>query len=307
MIYAMGANMKKKGIHQIKEIAERQGISHGMMFLLNGRVVNSGIRKIISICFLILLTLSLTACVSSGEREKGKEDVNQGKKLIREYVKETYGDKAKVSDLTPYFIARDSSAVPDVNRYARGYVKATVSKDNKDFDILYNVWTNEVLTQEYNTAIQDSFITYANDIIQTANFVNCKMEVSLVGSEGNYISGFLKPEAKTCEDLLSEDISLTLTFRSVNSDFGAISQKEWSELMSSFRKNNTEGQLFAVFVNYEDEKGYEAGEEIDYFEEINYNTSSVNYINEKAMIDVKNIIYADYHGYIQELRSEPSS
>jgi hypothetical protein len=276
-------------------------------YRLNGRVDNSGMKKLISICLLFLLTLSLTACVSSGEKEKGKEDVNKGKKLIREYVKETYGDNAKVSDLTPYFIARDSSAVPDVNRYARGYVKATVTTDNKDFDILYNVWTNEVLTQENNTAIQDSFITYANDIIQTSNFVNCKMEVSLIGSEGNYISGFLKPDTKTCEEILSEDISLTLTFRSVNSDFGVISQKEWSELMSSFLKKNTEGKLFAVFVNYENEKGYEAGEDIDYFEEINYNTSSVNYINENAMIDVKNIIYADYHGYIQELRSEPIS
>lgn len=299
--------MKKKDIHQIKEIAEGLGIPHGTFSLVVTRAVNSIIKKLISVGFLFLLTLSLTACVSSGEREKGKEDVNKGKKLIREYVKETYGDKAKVSDLTPYFIARDSSAVPDVNLYARGYVKATVTTDNKDFDILYNVWTNEVLTQEYNTAIQDSFITYANDIIQTANFINCKMEVSLIGSEGNYISGFLKPDVKTCEGLLSEDISLTLIFQAVNSDFGVISQKEWSELMSSFLKNNTEGKLFAVFVNYENEKGYEAGEDIDYFEEINYNTSSVNYINEKAMIDVKNIIYADYHGYIQELRSEPSS
>ena len=130
--------MKKKGIHQIKERAERLGVSHGMLpYILNGRVDNSGMKKIISICLFFLLTLSLTACVSSGEKEKGKEDVNKGKKLIREYVKETYGDNAKVSDLTPYFIARDSSAVPDVNRYARGYVKAKVTTDNKDFDILY--------------------------------------------------------------------------------------------------------------------------------------------------------------------------
>jgi len=42
------------------------------------------------------LTLSLTACVSNGEREKGKDEVNKGKKLIREYVKETYGDNTKV-------------------------------------------------------------------------------------------------------------------------------------------------------------------------------------------------------------------
>lgn len=300
--------MKNNGTTKIKHRAERLESSYDTLpFVISSNTDNFRIKRLISICFLLLLTLSSTACVSSGEREKGNEDVKEGKKLIREYVKDTYGDKAKISDLTPYFIARDSSAVPDINRYARGYVKATVTTDKKEFDILYNVRTDEVLTKEYNSAIQDSFITYANDIIQTANFVNCNMEVSLEGSEGSYISGFLRPDVKTCEDLLAEDISLTLTFRSINSDFEVISQKEWSELMSSFLKNNAEGKLFAVFVNYENEKSYEAGEDINYFEEINYNTSSVDYINEKAMLDVKNIIYADYHGYIQELRSEPSS
>lgn len=249
-------------------------------------------KKIILIGYVLILVLSLTACISSEERARGKEQVRENKKIIKEYVRETYGKKAKASDFKTVFVWESSgSTVPNLSQIASGFVKATVSIGNTKFDIIYHVHTKEVLTNENIPAIQASFLSYANEVLQSANLVDCEMSISSHDMLLRNIPDFVKPEIKTYEEMLSSgDYTITLTCRSINSDFDNISEERWEQLIPPFSEEKEESNVYMIFVNYEDEEMYKAKLDKDYMFDIN-----TPYKNEREKLKegTKDIIYVD--------------
>ncbi len=266
-------------------------------------------KKITLFGFITLLLFSLTACISTEEREKGKEDLKKGEKLIREYVRETYGRKAKASDFkTCYAYERYDSTVPNFDKVASGFVKATVSTDDNEFDIIYNVHTDEVLTKENISAVMDSFLEYGKEKVKAAEFVDCKMELHSRKYEDTYISSFLMPGIKTYKELLeSGEYSIRLTYRSIDSDYDGIKKEEWENVIASFQ--NTESHVMMLFVNFKEKEGFQTDTIYDYFDEIDYDTSIdgsvLEYsISERALKNAKNIIYANNSGDVMELKEK---
>lgn len=270
-------------------------------------------KKIVLLSYMLLLTLSLTACISAKEREKGDETVRNGKKYIKEYVRETYGKKARVTDLKPYYIRTYSTAVPSLNKVATGYVQATVTIGDKEFDILYNIYFDEVLTKENIDVLEDSFNSYADSKLQTVHFNSCHINISYFNQLDQCISGFLKPDITTYEELLSGGkYSIDLTYRTINSDFLSVTEEDWKELMHPFTNLKTDCFFEFLFVNYKDEEGFNEETDENYFLDINYD-SFKNYRSfiyskyESTTQYTKNIIYSNSSGDIKELKSKPQS
>lgn len=254
-------------------------------------------KKIIGIGCILILMLSLTACISDDERDKGKENVKVGQKLIKEYVRETYGKKAKVSDLKPiYKRGKYDSTVPSFTKIASGFVKATVTTKDSKFDILYNVNTKNVLTQENISAVQDSFLTYANDVLQSGNLVDCEMILYSEKIDDHYISSFIEPDITTYEELIATgEYKIELTYRSINSDFDNISEENWQQLISSFSGEGTEHKVYMLFVNYKDKESYKAEADQNYYRYI----EKPYYETEEAIEYTKDILYINSEGFIQ--------
>lgn len=245
--------------------------------------------KVIS-CIIILLFL-LTACVSDAEREKGKENLKEGKILIKEYVRNTYGEDAKASDFKEIYIReRYDSTVPNLNRIASGYVHAAVSIDDIKFEILYNVYTDEVLTNKNMGIIQNSFLSYVNDKLQLNNVIDCQISLYAKAMDVPHMSNFIEPDIMTYEELVSLDkYNIELTCRCINSDFDNITEQKWQQLLPPYVNETTECSVEIVVVNFEDEEGYEAEAEHDFFEVIN--SEILYYASEEAKQYTKNIIY----------------
>jgi hypothetical protein len=241
----------------------------------------------------------LTACISEAERENGNEDLRKGKILIKEYVRETYGKKAKASDYETCYIRRDTgSTVPNFDKVSSGYVKATVSTDDEQFDILYNVYTNEVLSKENIDAIKESFCSYVNDeVLQIDNFNNIDMTIYSLNISDPDISGYIEPSITNYRDLISSrNYTMELTFRYVDSDFDSITDEKWRKIIYSFIRDGVD----LIFVNYKDKESYEAQKDENYYNYIDSQTPY--YETEEASTYTKDIIYINTSGDIQEYK-----
>lgn len=248
-------------------------------------------KKVMLIGYVLILVLSLTACISSEERTKGKEQVRENKKIIKEFVRETYGKKAKATDFKTVFVWESrGSTVPNLSQIASGFVKAAVSIGDTKFDVIYHVHTKEVHTNENIPAIKATFLSYANEVLQSANLVDCEMSISSHDMLLHNIPDFVKPEIKTYEEMLSSgDYTITLTCRSINSDFDNISEERWEQLIPPFYDEEEKGtNVYMIYVNYEDEEGYKAKLNEDYMNRIY--TASKNEM-EKLKEGTKDIIF----------------
>lgn len=250
-------------------------------------------KKICLIGYLVVLLMVLTSCISAEERKQGKEDVRVGKKLIKEYVKQTYGKRAKVSDYEAVYIsASTGSVVPNLSRNASGYVKATVKMKNNTFDIMYHVKTDEVLTSENIGRIQDSFLNYSKDILPFEGVMDCNMEVDFMLYYEQYIDGFLRPEIKSYKDLVDAgEYHVKLTLRCINQDVMSILQMQWEQFLSPFFSTNTESTIYMILVNYKDEEGYQAEADTDYYSTLG--TTTAYYATEEATKYAQDILYID--------------
>lgn len=261
-------------------------------------------KKIRLFSYMILLLLSLTACISDAERQNGKEAVKEGKKLIREYVSETYGKSAKASDFKPcYVYERYDSTVPNLNKIASGYVKATIAVNDTKFDILYNIHNDEVLTKEHIGTVQESFSTYADGILQSGNIIDCKMTLYSMLKEDDYLSGFIAPDIMNYKDLVATgEYVINLTFRCINPDFDSITEEKWKQLISQLYSVKTDSQVNMLFVNYKNEEEFKAEAEKDYF--AYHDADSPYYATEEAAQHAENILYMDFNGDKQVLKGE---
>lgn len=267
-------------------------------------------KKIVLISSIMILLLSLTACVNDVERKKGEQDVRDGKKLITAYAKKTYGKSAKASKFRPYYVRVDrGSTVPNFDEAASGCVKATVSVENTNFEILYNLATGAVVTNRNIGALKDSFCTYANDILQSVNIIDCATEI-YSKERKPYILNFIKPDITTYKELISTDeYDVKITFRSIKSDYEKIAKDEWETFTSLFYESDA--KISILFVNYKDEEAYKAETDKNlyardhYFDLIEYNQyGPVHYsVPEDKAKNAKNIIYADSR-YVVELTDD---
>jgi hypothetical protein len=254
----------------------------------------------------MILLLSFTACVSDVERKKGEQDVSDGKKLINEYVKKTFGENAKASEFKPYYVRVDrGSTVPNFEEAASGCVKATVSDKNTKFEILYNLVTGDVLTNQNIGSIKDSFCTYANDVLQSVNIIDCSIE-TYAKDRKPYVLNFIKPDIKNCKELISTgEYDVKITFRSIKSDYQKIVKDKWETFTSLLNESDT--KISILFVNYKDEEAYKAetGQYIfnHYFDSIDYDEYGPNYysIAQEKSKNAKNIIYSDSR-YVIDLK-----
>lgn len=262
-------------------------------------------KKIIISC-VILLLLSLTACVSEAEGKKGNEDVSKGKKLINEYVKLTYGEDAKASDFEACYIdERYDSVVPNFNKIASGFVKATVSVDDNKFDMIYHVNTDEVLTKENIAVVQDSFFSYVNEKQLLNNLINCGMSIYSTEIDDPYISEYIEPDITNYQELVeSGKHRISLVYRCINSDFEAITEEQWEELAAPFLNHETEGLVAMIFVNFIDEKGYEAEIDKDFHDYFEYDVETPYYATDKAAQNIKNVVYINQEGDVEVLKGE---
>ncbi len=250
----------------------------------------------------ILLTLfSLTACVSDEERRQGNADVRRGRELITDYVQEVYGKEAKAYDFKAcYVLRRYDSVVPNFDKIASGYVKATVSVSNRVFDMIYHVNTREVLTKENIPAIQDEFLAYVNETLPPANFVDCKMRLYNRNIEDTYIEEFIKPDILTYKELIETgEYMLELTFRSTASDFDSITEQQWKKAIYPFNGVRSGSQVHMLFVNYKDENGYKLEENTGYYLYIEDLTDY--YERESSRKSIDDMVYINYDGDFQVL------
>lgn len=251
-------------------------------------------KKIILINCIFILMFSLTACISETEKKQGKEEVKSGEILIKEYVRQTYGEDARVSDIKPCYIdERNGSTVPNFNKITSGYVKAAIS-DHTTFDMLYNINTNEVLTKENIGTVEDSFLSYAKEVLQI-NLIDCGISVYSTAIDDPYIAGFIEPGIMTYKELVSTGkYRIQLTYRCIDSDLDIITEDTWRQLTAPFLNEDTEGMVEMAFVNFNDKEGYEAAADQDFFFYIDGDTPY--YASEKAGQYAKNVIYINQKG-----------
>ena len=250
---------------------------------------------------ILLMLFSLTACVSNEERRQGNADVRRGRELITDYVQEVYGKEAKAYDFKAcYVLSRYDSVVPNFDKIASGFVKATVSANNKVFDMIYHVNTREVLTKENIPAIEDEFLAYVNKTLPSANFVDCKMRLYNRNIEDTSIEEFIKPDILTYKELVETgEYMLELTFRSTASDFDSITEQQWRKAIYPFNGVRTGSQVHMLFVNYKDENGYKEEEKTGYYLYIEDLTEY--YERESSIKNIKDMVYITYDGDFQVL------
>lgn len=260
--------------------------------------------------------LSLIGCVSEKQKAEGKKELKIGKPLIKQYVKNTYGKKAKVTDIKPYYVREShDSTVPSFQKIAAGYVKGKVSLSDTKFDMLYNIYRDEVLTKENIGAVEQSFCSYASDVLQFSHFVDCHMTLrqkDVQDAADISLGGFLKPDTKTYRDIVAnERRSVELIFQAIDGDLQQIPEEKWRQLLEPFqvadKETNTDAgtngglemgsHVSMVFVDYKDEETYEAHKDHSYSYYVDSTTP--NYASDKPAPFAKSIIYGDYQGQLE--------
>lgn len=259
---------------------------------------------------------SLMGCVSEEQKADGKKELKIGKPLIKQYVRNTYGKQAKLSNIEPYYVReRYDSTVPNFNKVAAGYVKGTVALSDTKFDMLYNIYRDEVLTKENIAAVEESFCSYASDVLQFNRFVDCQMamrEKDAQDAADISLGGFLKPETKTYRDLVvNERRSVELIFQSIAGNLQYIPEEKWRQLLEPFQVAAKETETGAsadgelemgshvsmVFVDYKDEEAYKAQKDQHYFYYIDSTTPY--YASDRPTPYVNNIVHGDYRGHLE--------
>jgi hypothetical protein len=273
-------------------------------------------KKIIHLTAIFIFMLSLIGCVSEEQKAEGKKELKIGKPLIKQYVKNTYGKKAKVTNIKPYYVRESSdSTVPNFQKIAAGYVKGTVSLSDTKFDMLYDIYRDEVLTKENIGAVEQSFCSYASDVLPFSRFVDCQMAVrekDVTDAADISLGGFLKPDTKTYRDLVAnERRSVELIFQSIAGDLKQIPEEQWQQLLAPFQVADKDTETDAsgddeltmgshvsmLFIDYKDKEAYEAQKDQNYFNYIDSTTPY--YASDRPTPYVKSIVYGDYRGHLE--------
>ncbi len=251
---------------------------------------------------IILLMFSLTGCIDKEERAKGNEDLRKGRELVMEYVKDTYGNDAKVSDIDAFYIRRTyDSVIPSYAKMASGFLKATVSINDTNFDMLYHVNTGEVLTKANVPAIKEGFLTQVNKTLGTVNFKQCSMRIYTVDIKDPEIEQYISPDITTYQELLEAGgYVLELTFRSTAQDLPA--EEQWRKVNDLFTGENIETQVYLLFVNYKDEAGLKEEENTNYYSYTKHLDSYAE--KEGAMKNIDNMVYINLYGDIQVIHGK---
>ena len=229
-------------------------------------------KKIIHLTAILLFLFSLMGCVSEEQKAEGKKELKLGKPLIKQYVRNTYGKKAKESNIKAFFVReRHDSTVPNFSKVAAGYVKGTVSLSDTKFDMLYNIYRDEALTKENIGDVEESFCSYAIEVLQFNRFVDCQMTIRQKDVEDAAdisLGGFLKPETKTYRDIVAnERRSVELIFQAIDGDLQQIPEGKWRQLLEPFqvadKETNTDAggdgglkmgsHVSMLFIDFKDE------------------------------------------------------
>lgn len=136
-------------------------------------------KKKIVVILIIFMILALAGCgTSKEEKEKGQSFLKQYKGQITAYIKETYGNKSRITSMRPCYTTKYDSVWFGSDNYANGSILTAVKLSGKKFNVLF-VHPNKYYTDRNIDKIEESFKKYVIDAMGTDKIILVKLKYGI--------------------------------------------------------------------------------------------------------------------------------
>lgn len=138
---------------------------------------NAG-RLFILIPILILIILC-NGCLSAEERAEGKKNIKEAKPYLKQYVKESYGKRAKIRNYSYVtWTEKNGSAVPRIDVGISSCVTAEVQVADDTIRVMYDLDTGKYSSDEFLYDLKPEIVRMFRDDIGFTGAVACDIDFS---------------------------------------------------------------------------------------------------------------------------------
>lgn len=237
-------------------------------------------KKIISILLICMALLTCTGCgTRKEEKEKGKAYVNQYKEQITKYIKETYGNSSKITNMQPCYTTKHDAVWFGSENYANGMVKTEVKSSGEKFDVLYIPAADKYYTDKNKAEIEDSFRKYVINAIGTDKIIYVKLKYGIdpiYYAYANYVSN----DVTKFEQLYDNKNMVLIECYLKNTDVNKLKERSAFNYLENIVLNgsNEFGHMGVVFINIDDKNKLNEKEwnKIRYFDYFDFGYVTVN-------------------------------
>jgi hypothetical protein len=108
------------------------------------------LNRLALIVMIFIITLLCNGCLSSKERAEGRRNITEAKPHLKEYIKEHYGNSAKITDYSYVTWTDIDSTVASRDVGISSCVTANIkTKNGNTYTIMYDLNTGEYRSDEY--------------------------------------------------------------------------------------------------------------------------------------------------------------
>jgi hypothetical protein len=125
---------------------------------------------------ILVATILLGGCLSSAEKAEGKRNVNEAKPYLKQYVKDKYGKKAKISDYSYVTWTDIDSTVAKRDVGISSCVTAQIQTENDTFTIMYDLNTGNYSSDEYLAELKPELLRMFNEDIGFTGAFACDID-----------------------------------------------------------------------------------------------------------------------------------
>lgn len=203
-------------------------------------------RKVV--CLVCLIVLIITGCgVNNDEQIKGAATVKQYKEQITENIRNTFGDEAKIIDMTPSYEMQIGSPVLSFKLVATNNVLVDVKLNNEEFGVVYSPTYDLYGTNKNEVTIEKSFSNYVVKAMGSDSIIS----ISLVYGS-NYFYGrhnnYVDPNIMSYEQLIDNGYRGVLLCFLKDTDVDELKKSQAFQYLED-KIENSQGDISIAFVN----------------------------------------------------------
>lgn len=119
----------------------------------------------------LFITILFSGCLSSEEKKEGRQNVDEAKPFLKEYVKDKYGKSAKIINYSYVTWTKIDSVVASRDVGISSCVTAQVQIEDDIYTIMYDLNTREFSSDEYLSELKPEILRmFSEDIGFTGAF-----------------------------------------------------------------------------------------------------------------------------------------